>query len=64
VYVHVPDVLPVALGHLEYFGTDFDELTATLLLRPTAGLANRERDLIARAAWVLGALENLTAEQH
>ena len=27
--VHVTDVLPVAFGHLDDLGTDFDELTAT-----------------------------------
>ena len=47
VCVHVADVLPVALGHLDDFGTDFDELTATLLRCPAAALANRERDLVA-----------------
>jgi len=44
IIVHVADLLPVALGHLEDFGTDFDELAATLLLSQAAGLANRECD--------------------
>ena len=60
---NVPDVLPVALGHLDDFGADFDELTATLLRRPPAALANRERDLVAGAARVLGAPQSLTAEE-
>jgi len=38
--VNVADVLPITLGHLDDFGTDFDELTATLLRRPAAALAN------------------------
>jgi hypothetical protein len=59
----VPDVLPVALSHLQDFGPDLDELTTTLLLRPAAALANREHDLVARAAGVLGTLESLTAKQ-
>jgi hypothetical protein len=63
VSVHVPDVLPVALGHFDGFWPDFDELTATLLRCPAAALANRERDLVARAARVLGAFEGLTAEE-
>jgi hypothetical protein len=59
----VTDVLPVALRHLHDFWPDFDELTATLLRCPAAALANGERDLVARAARILGALENLTAEE-
>jgi len=61
--VHVADVLPIALSHLDDFGADFDELTATLLRRPPAALANRERDLVAGAARVLGAPQSLTAEE-
>src|SRR6185369_17817584 len=34
-----------------------------LLLWSTTALANGERNLVARAAWVLGTLERLTAEQ-
>jgi len=45
--VNVADVLPVALRHLDDFGTDFDELPAALLRCPAAALANRERDLVA-----------------
>jgi len=63
IVVHVSDVLTVAFGHLEDFGTDFDELAAPLLCGPAAALANRERDLVARTAWVLGTLENLAAEE-
>jgi len=59
----VADVLPVALGHLDDFWTDFDELPATLLRCSAAALANRERDWVARAAWVVGTLKNLTAEE-
>ncbi|HEX5098889.1 MAG TPA: hypothetical protein VFV94_05290 [Polyangiaceae bacterium] len=47
--VHVPDVLRVALRHLDDFGTDFDGLTATLLRGPSAALANGERNLVAGA---------------
>jgi hypothetical protein len=61
--VHVPDVLSVTLGHFEDFRTDFEALPATLLRCPAAALANRERDLVARTARVLGAPEGLTAEQ-
>ena len=43
----VPDVLSVALRHLDDFGTDLDELPASLLRCPATALANRERDLIA-----------------
>ena len=56
--VHVPDVLPVAFGHLDDLGTDFEGLTATLLRCPSAALANRECDWVARAARVLGALQS------
>jgi len=56
-------VLRVALRHLEDFGTDVDELAAALLLSPAAALANRARDLVARAARVLRALESLTAKE-
>jgi hypothetical protein len=45
--VDVPDVLRVALGHVEDFGSDLDELTAPLLRGPAAALANGERDLVA-----------------
>src|SRR6185295_14233032 len=49
--------------HLDDFGTDVDELTATLLLCSTTALANGERDLVARSARILGALEHLTAKK-
>jgi hypothetical protein len=61
--VHVPNVLPVALRHLDDFRTHVDELTSSLLLPPAAALANRERNLVARAPRVLRALESLTAEK-
>ena len=47
VCVHVSNELPVALGHLDDFGTDLDELTPTLLRCPAAALANRDCDLVA-----------------
>jgi len=61
--VHVPNALPVALRHRDDAGSDVEGLTATLLLRSTAALANRERDLVARAARILRTLEGLTAEE-
>src|SRR6185369_11002898 len=61
--VDMPDALPVALGHLEDFGTDLDELTAPLLPSSAAALANRQRDLVARETRVLRAPESLTAEK-
>jgi len=63
IVVHVSDVLSVTLGHREDFGADFDELAATLLRGPTAVLANRERNLVARPAWILGALEDLARKK-
>ena len=61
--VDMPDVLRVALGHLENFGSDLDELTAALLLHSATALANRESDLVARTARVPAALERLAAEE-
>jgi hypothetical protein len=61
--VDVPDVLSIALRHLDDFGTDFDELPAPLLRGTTAALANRERDLVARAPGVPVAVEGLPAKQ-
>jgi hypothetical protein len=61
--VHVPNVLSVALHHLEDFGSDLDELTATLLRSPAAALAHRESDLVARAPGFPIAVEGLPAEQ-
>src|SRR6187399_794520 len=63
VCVNVSDVLPVALRQLDDFGTDLDGFAATLLRRPAAALANRERDLIARAPRVPVPLEGLAAEE-
>src|SRR6187399_1009576 len=61
--VDMPDVLRVALGHLENVGSDLDELTAALLLHSAAALANRESDLVARTARVPAALERLATEE-
>ncbi|HWP07590.1 MAG TPA: hypothetical protein VNN72_17690, partial [Polyangiaceae bacterium] len=61
VCVNVSEVLPVALRHLDDFGTDLDGFAAPLLRRPAAALANRERDLIARAPRFPVPVEGLTA---
>jgi len=63
VCVHVPDVLSVALRHLDDFGTDLDELPASLLRGPATALANRERDLVARAPRVPIPRKGLPTEQ-
>jgi hypothetical protein len=61
--IHVSDALSVALRHRDDFGTDFDGLTATLLRGAAATLADRERDLIARAPRVPVALEGMATKQ-
>ena len=63
VCVHMPDVLSVALRHLDDFGTDLDELPASLLRGPATALANRERDLVARAPRVPIPRKGLPTEQ-
>jgi hypothetical protein len=51
---HATQVLCVAAGHLHDFRTHEREFTVALLPTSTAFLADRERDLVWRAAGVAG----------
>src|SRR3954467_1195498 len=47
----MPDVLPIALGHVDCCVRHLDELTAAVLLAVPAALAYGERHLITRAGF-------------
>jgi hypothetical protein len=62
-FADVTDILPIARRHLDDLSRDLDGLSSTGLLSPPASLANRERDLIARAALFLWPRKNVARQQ-
>ena len=60
---HGADALSIASRHLDDFRADFDELAATVLFPAAARLANRQRNLVARATVVLGSREHLSRKE-
>src|SRR3954470_6596226 len=59
----MPDVLPIAFGHIDYCLRHLDELTAALLLALAAALAHGERHLITRPCFVPRAFEDAATEE-
>ena len=59
----MPDVLRIALGHVDRCLRHLDELTAAVLLALPATLADRERHLITRSGFVPRAFENDATEE-
>ncbi|HEY3497525.1 MAG TPA: hypothetical protein VGK73_22665 [Polyangiaceae bacterium] len=58
-----PDVLRIASRHGGDFVVDIHELSAPVLLRGAAALANREGHLVARAPLVAGSSENIPRQE-
>ena len=61
--LYAANLLHIALGHLDDLGADFDELTAALLESTAAMLADRHRNLVARASFVPGPAEQVPCHQ-
>src|SRR4051812_7806409 len=59
----MPEVLPIALGHLDHCLRHLDELTAAVLLALPATLAHGERHLITRPGFVPRAFEDAATEE-